>query len=193
MRTSPILFGAAFSLAALLSTATPPAADAAATALAGRVSANTRVGADDKDPFRGADIPGVAVDPADARHLVLFDENFVTGQCEVHVSFDGGSRWDATTLKAPAGFVCPPCQQFNSGGYPHVNQSIAFGSNKQVYAVFDSTTGPRQVFTNPSRDQGQADSVLVAKSSDGGKTFGVATVAIAAPPGPPPYYVRPTI
>src|SRR3954451_11973793 len=114
MRTSPILFGAAFSLAALLSTATPPAADAAATALAGRVSANTRVGADDKDPFRGSDIPGVAVDPADPRHLVLFDQNFVTSQCEVHVSFDGGSTWAVTALKAPPAFVNPPCQQFNA-------------------------------------------------------------------------------
>lgn len=35
--------------------------------------------------------------------------------------------------------------------------------------------------------------MLVAKSSDGGKTFGVATVAIGAPPGPQPYYVRSTL
>ena len=182
----------AIALAALVSTAAPPAAGAGA-AIVGRVSANTRVGADNKDPFRGADIPGVAVDPADARHLVLLDENFVTGQCEVRVTSDGGSSWDTTALRAPAGFVSPPCEQFNSGGYPHVNQSIAFGSNNQVYATFDSTTGPRQVFTNPSKNQGQADSTLVAKSSDGGKTFGVATVAIAAPPGPQPYYVRPTV
>ena len=189
MRSSPVPVAAALTLAALVSTAAPPSAGAAA-ALAGRVSANTRVSADDKDPFRGADIPGVAVDPSDARHLVLLDENFVTGQCEVHVTFDGGAKWDTTALKAPAAFVNPPCQQFTSGGYPHVNQSIAFGSNNQVYAAFDATTGPRQVFTNPSRDQGQADSTLVAKSSDGGKSFGVATVAIAAPPGPQPYYVR---
>lgn len=157
------------------------------------VSANTRVGPADSDPFRGADIPGVAVDPSDARHLVLLDENFVTGQCEVRVTFDGGSNWETTTLRAPAAFVTPPCQQFSSGGYPHVNQSIAFGSNNQVYAVFDSTTGPRQVFTNPTNGTGQGDSTLVAKSTDGGKTFGVATVALAAPPGPQPYYVRGTV
>jgi len=35
-----------------------------------------------------------------ARHLVLFDQNFVTSQCEVHVTFDGGSTWDVTALKA---------------------------------------------------------------------------------------------
>ncbi len=178
-------------IAALLTTLSPPAGGAAAAA--GRVSANTRVGGDDNDPFRGADIPGIAVDPADPRHRVLFDQNFVTSQCEVHVTFDGGSTWDVTALKAPPAFVNPPCQQFNSSGYPHVNQSIAFGSNNQVYATFDSTTGPREVFTNATNGLGQGDSTLVAKSSDGGKTFGVATVVLAAPPGPQPYYVRPTV
>jgi putative cell wall-binding protein len=182
----------AIALTALVSTVAPPVAGAA-SAVVGRVSTNTRVGADDKDPFRAADIPGVAVDPADSRHLVLLDQNFVAGQCEVHVTFDGGSTWATTALRAPAGFVSPPCQQFSAGGYPHVNQSIAFGSNNQVYAVFDSTTGPREVFTNPSKNLGQADSTLVAKSTDGGKTFGVATVALAAPPGPQPYYVRGTV
>lgn len=193
MQKHPIVTAAGLLVAGALLLASPASAPASAAAAAGRVSANTRVGADDEDPFRAADIPGVAVDSADPRHLVLFYQNFVTGQCEVKVTFDGGSKWDTTALRAPAAFVNPPCQQFSSGGYPHVNQSIAFGSNNQVYAVFDATTGPRQVFTNPSRDQGQADSVLVAKSSDGGKTFGVATVAIAAPPGAQPYYVRSTL
>ena len=82
---------AALALAALVSTAALAPAGAAET-IAGRVTVNTRVGVEDKDPFRGADIPGVAVDPADAKHLVLLDENFVTGQCEVHVTFDGRSE-----------------------------------------------------------------------------------------------------
>src|SRR5579884_238286 len=55
---------------------------------AGWVTANTRVGAENKNPVRLTDIPGVAADPADPRHLVLVDENFGTGQCEYHVSFD---------------------------------------------------------------------------------------------------------
>lgn len=193
MQKHSIVTAAGLLLAGTLLLASPASGPASAAAVAGRVSANTRVDANNEDPFRAADIPGVAVDPADPWHLVLFYQNFVTGQCEVKVTFDGGSKWDTTALRAPAAFVNPPCQQFSSGGYPHVNQSITFGSNNQVYAVFDATTGPRQVFTNPSRDQGQADSVLVAKSSDGGKTFGVATVAIAAPPGPQPYYVRSTL
>jgi hypothetical protein len=133
------------------------------------------------------------MDPTNPQHLVLLDENLVAGQCEVHVSFDGGSSWGVTDLRPPANFVNPPCVEFSSGGYPHVNGSIAFGSNNQVYAAFDSTTGPREVFTAPSKNMGQGDSSLVAKSTDGGKTFGVATVAIASPPGPQPYYVRSTV
>ena len=171
----------------------PAPLPASAASVTGRVTANTQLGPPSDDPFRGADIPGIAVDPADTRHRVVFDQNFVTSQCEVHVTFDGGSTWDVTSLKAPAGFVSPPCQQFNASGYPHTNQSIAFGSNNQVYATFDSTTGPREVFTNATNGLGQADSTLVAKSSDGGKTFGVAQVVLAAPPGPQPYYVRPTV
>src|SRR5919202_4978298 len=99
----------------------------------------------------------------------------------------------ATALPGPSTLVSPPCQGLDSSGYPHVNQSIAFGSNNQVYTTFDSTTGPREVFTNATNGLGQGDSTLVAKSSDGGKSFGVATVVIAAPPGPQPYYVRPTV
>lgn len=177
----------------LVAPAPLPASAASAASVTGRVTANTLLGPPSDDPFRGTDIPGIAVDPADVRHRVVFDQNFVTSQCEVRVTFDGGSTWDVTALKAPAGFVSPPCQEFDASGYPHTNQSIAFGSNNQVYATFDSTTGPREVFTNATNGLGQADSTLVAKSSDGGKTFGVATVVLAAPPGPQPYYVRPTL
>jgi putative cell wall-binding protein len=207
MRILIMPVAAAITLAALLPTAAPTAAGAtalpaagaagpsaaAAAAAPGRVSPNTRVGADEKNPFRELDIPDIAVDPNNARHLVLLDENFVTGQCEVRDSLDGGSTWDSTNLRPPAGFVSPPCVEFDSSGYPHVNAGIAFGSNNQVYAVFTSTTGPREVFTAPTKNKGQADSTLIAKSSDGGKTFGVATIAVPAPAGPQPYYVRPTI
>ncbi|MGH9125465.1 MAG: cell wall-binding repeat-containing protein [Acidimicrobiales bacterium] len=193
MRTSLIpAAAAAITLAALLPAAAPPAASAAA-AVAGHVTPNVRVGADDKNPFRQADIPGIAVDPTNPQHLVMLDENFVTGQCEVRTSLDGGSTWSSTNLRPPSGFVSPPCVEFDSSGYPHVSSGIAFGSNNQVYAAFTSTTGPRQVFTAPTKNKGQADSTLVAKSSDGGKTFAVATVAVAAAPGPQPYYVRPTL
>lgn len=180
-------------VASALLLASPALLPASAASSAGRVTANTRVGPAENDPFRGADVPGVAADPADPRHIVVSDDNFVTGNCEVRVTFDGGATWDVSILKAPDGFLSPPCRTLSSGGYPHMNQSVAFGTGQSVYTVFDSPKGAQQVFTNATRDTGQGDSVLVAKSTDGGKTFGVATVAIAAPPGAQPYYVRSTV
>jgi hypothetical protein len=167
---------------------------ASGQASGGKVTANARVGADNLDPFRGGDIPAVAADPADPRHIVMANDNFVTGECEFRVTFDGGSSWEAGRLKAPAGFLSPPCRTLSSGGYPHMNQSLAFGTGQNVYTVFDSPKGPQQVFGAPSFGQGQADSVLVARSSDGGRTFATAVVAIAAPDGAPfPFYIRPTL
>ena len=160
----------------------------------GKVTANARVGADNPDPFRGGDIPAVAADPGDPRHIVMVNDNFITGDCEFRVSFDGGGNWEAGKLKAPAGFSTPPCRTLSSGGYPHVNQSVAFGTGQKVYTVFDSPKGPQQVYGAPSFGQGQADSVLVARSPDGGRTFNTAVVAIAAPDGAPfPFYIRPTL
>ena len=166
-------------------------AAANAAAPPGWVTTNTRVGANNKNPVRLTDIPGVATDPADPRHLVLVDENFGTGQCEFHVSFDGGASWTGGNLAPPAGwFSNPPCQGLDSSGYPHMNQSVAFGSNGQVYVSFDSSNGPLEVYTNKTNMHGQAAGTLVAKSSDGGRTFAPAVVAIPAPPGPEPWYVR---
>lgn len=173
---------------------TLPPGSASGQAAGALVTVNRRVGTDNLDPFRGGDIPAVAADPGDPRHIVMVNQNFVTGECEFRVSFDGGSRWDAGKLRAPEGFSSPPCRTLSSGGYPHVNQSVAFGSGQNVYTVFDSPKGPQQVYGAPSFGQGQADSVLVARSSDGGRTFNTAVVAIAAPDGAPfPFYIRPTL
>ena len=178
---------------AVVLAALPPRA-ASGQPAGGRVAANARVGTENPDPFRGGDIPGVAADPADPRHIVMVNDNFVTGDCEFRVTFDGGSRWEAGKLRAPDGFASPPCRTLSSGGYPHMNQSVAFGTGQNVYTVFDSPKGPQQVYGAPGFGQGQADSVLVARSSDGGRTFNTAVVAIAAPDGAPfPFYIRPTL
>lgn len=158
------------------------------------VTANQRVGVDNLDPFRGGDIPAVVADPSDPRHIVMVNQNFITGDCEFRVTFDGGGRWDVGRLRAPEGFSPTPCRTLSSGGYPHVNQSVVWGTGQNVYTVFDSPKGPQQVFGAPSFGQGQADSVLVARSTDGGRTFETAVVAIAAPEGAPfPFYIRPTL
>lgn len=139
------------------------ATDSLAAAPAGWVTANTRVGSN-KVPVRQADIPGVAVDPANPSHIVLVDQNSATGQCEYHVRFDGGATWTGGNLRAPAGFENQPCSGgLDSSGYPHMNQSVAFGSNGQVYTVFTATNGKPEIFTAPSNGKGQADSTLMAK------------------------------
>ena len=84
---------------ALVALALPPGS-ASGQAAGALVTVNRRVGTDNLDPFRGGDIPAVAADPGDPRHIVMVNQNFVTGECEFRVSFDGGSRWDAGKLRA---------------------------------------------------------------------------------------------
>jgi hypothetical protein len=123
--------------------------------------------------------PGLAVDPLDPNHVVEVDQDVLAGQCEYHVSFDGGQTWTGGNLRAPGGFPDPPCVGLSGAGYPHMEQSVVFGSGQSVYTVFDS----RQNTMMP-------DSVLVAHSSDGGRTFATAVVAVAGTPTGPDQYVR---
>ncbi len=133
-----------------------------------RVSNNQAVVVDDIEavPVRGLDIPGLAADPSDSDHLVLVAEDLLAGECTFRVTFDGGATWAGGVLEAPEGFQDPPCVGFDSGGYTHTDGSVAFGSDQNVYTTFSSVR------------EGQGDSVLVARSIDGGRTFETATVAI---------------
>jgi putative cell wall-binding protein len=178
-------------VAALLASLLLPvtAAGGQATGSTVRVGENIRVGTD-ADPLRGRDAPAVAVNPADPRHIVLIDEDFIAGQCDYHVSFDGGRTWTDGHLQAPPDFANPPCRTFDSGGYAHFNQSVAFGTGQNVYVTFASHRGPQQ--RPESRIiQGEGDSILVARSTDGGRTFSQAVVAIQGSPESQPYYIRP--
>ncbi|MHB1533568.1 MAG: cell wall-binding repeat-containing protein [Acidimicrobiales bacterium] len=145
-----------------------------------RVSANYRLGSA-RSPARGHDAPGLAVDPANPRHVVEVDQDLLAGQCDYHVSFDGGRTWKGGHLRAPAGFPTPPCVGLSGAGYPHMDQSVAFGSGQNVYTVFDA----RQ-----SRQRNVLDSVLVARSSDGGRHFAPAVVAASGPAQKTYHYVR---
>ncbi|MGH9121384.1 MAG: hypothetical protein ACRDYC_05485, partial [Acidimicrobiales bacterium] len=100
------------------------AASAASSAGSGeRVGANYPLGipahptnTNPVGPLRGTDIPAFAVDPANPQHIVEVDENFITNQCEFHVSYDGGSSWTAGgNLTTPSDFSQPPCHTFDSG------------------------------------------------------------------------------
>jgi len=160
-------------------------------AVTGRMSANAPLGTDDS-PVRGLDVPGLATDPADPDHVVAVAEDFIRGECVHKVTFDGGRTWSGGDLKAPSDFAQPPCNTFDSGGYAHFDQSVVFGSGQNVYTTFSSHRGPQQ---RPESKivQGEGDSVLVFRSTDGGKTWGTGVVAVQGSAESQPYFIRPQI
>jgi len=159
----------------------------------GRVVENTRFGTDN-NPLRGRDIPGLAVDPADPRHIVMIDEDFLAGQCDFHTSYDGGRTWKDGHLTAPSGFADPPCFTFDSGGYAHYNKSVVFGSGQNVYTTFASHRGIQQrPESGPDKVGGEGDSVIVNHSGDGGKTWDAGVVAIQGGTTTWPFVIRPGV
>ncbi|MGH9127216.1 MAG: cell wall-binding repeat-containing protein [Acidimicrobiales bacterium] len=184
LRLPPILL-ATVSLVALSSPAV------GGTLVPGKLTPNSRL-TTDRSVLRGHDIPGLAVDPSNPNHVVLIDENFLSGECEFNTSFDAGHTWSSGILHAPSDFADPPCRTFDSGGYAHFNQSVVFGSGQNVYVTFASHRGPQE---RPEIKvvQGEGDSIIVCHSADGGKTWDTGVVAIQGGPGPQPYVIRPGI
>jgi hypothetical protein len=160
--------------------------------VAGRVLYNTRLDTGN-DPLRGLDIPGMTVDPSNPQHVVLVDEDYLNGQCDFHTSFDGGKTWpNSGHLTSPAGFFDPPCHTFDSGGYAHFNESVVFGTGQNVYVTYANHRGPQQR-PETGTAAGEGDSVIVNKSTDGGKTFGQGVVAIQGAADSRPFIIRPGI
>lgn len=133
---------------------------------------------------RGRDVPSLSVNPADANHIVETEIDPVNFQCDYNVSFDGGRTWTGGHLTAQSRgenppFPTPACSQnFDSGGYAHSNNaSIIFGSGQNVYVTFSAHRG---AFNRPesNADGGDGDDSLVARSTDGGRTFGPAVIAV---------------
>lgn len=157
----------------------------------GQVLGNTRFGTV-ADPLRGRDIPQLAVDPSDSRHIVMIDEDFLAGQCDFHVTFDGGRTWKDGHLTTPSDFAQPPCRTFDSGGYAHFNKSVVFGTGQNVYTTFASHRGEQQ---RPESNvvAGEGDSVIVNKSTDGGRTWQTGVVAIEGAKNSRPFVIRPGI
>jgi len=160
----------------------------------GRVEGNVRAG-DVNDPLRGRDIPGLAADPTDPPHVVMIDEDFLAGQCDFHTSFDGGKTWTSNGhLTVPSDFADPPCRTFDSGGYAHFNKSVVFGSGQNVYTTYASHRGAQQrPESGADKVGGEGDSVIVNRSTDGGKTFETGTVAIKGATDSRPFIIRPGV
>lgn len=181
-------------LAVLAATALVPAAPATADEVRDsgvadvarmRVSDNWQM-RPSSNPVAGRDAVGLAVNPRNSRHMVAVYADWATLWCEAAVSFNGGQTWRRDRLKTPPGFVGPPC---TVGAHlsNQVDGGIAFGRGNTVYATFASAR------TSPSGDQGK--SVLVARSTDGGRNFGTAVVAISggADADQGPDYVAPKL
>ena len=159
----------------------------------GRVSEAVRLQIENRDPVRGRDIPGFAVDPADPRHVVLITEEFITGQCDFHTSFDGGRTWsNEGHLTVPSDFADPPCRTYDSGGYAHFNKSVVWGTGQNVYTTFASHRGEQQR-PETGTAAGEGDSVIVNRSTDGGRTWERGVVAIQGARESRPFIIRPGI
>ena len=153
--------------AATALTAIAPAESSAAT----RVGPNYRLDLpSDPAPIRGRDALGLAVNPNNSSHIVAIWQDLTTQYCETATSFDEGRTWRRHRLKAPEGFVSPPC---TVGGHlaAQLDGGIAFGRGNTVYATFGSGD-----FNADGSERGK--SILVAKSTDGGRTFSTGVVAL---------------
>ena len=122
---------------------------------------------DDPRPARGYEVPSVAVDPKNPDHIVVGDDNLVGGQCGWHVTFNGGRDWQDGVFERPPGFR--NCQ-LDSGGYVPMG-NVTMGPSGNVYAVF---TSGQQSGERPAG----GESLLLSVSTDGGRTFPPARVAV---------------
>jgi hypothetical protein len=142
----------------------------------------------DQQPGRGKDAVGLTVDPRNMRHLVEVNADWTTGQCEYHVSFDGGKTWRGGHFHVPAGFnAATPCTVGHHLAAA-MQAGVVFGGGSNVYATFVSAAplgGGLEA----------AKSLFVVVSRNGGRTFGTAKLVAQAGPTQTqgPDYVLPTI
>ncbi|MEO7443404.1 MAG: exo-alpha-sialidase, partial [Acidimicrobiales bacterium] len=144
-----------------------------------RVGKNYPLGPDAR-VVRSPDAVGLAVDPADPRHIVETEVDQASGRCRYNTSFDGGVTWTGGALTAPGAFGPTFCRAFSRGTYFRMDGGVVIGSGQNVYITFDASQHPATI----------GDSVLVARSTDGGRTFGEARVVISGGPGVEPAYSR---
>ncbi|MDQ3898240.1 MAG: glycoside hydrolase [Actinomycetota bacterium] len=122
-------------------------------------------------PARGYEGAYVAADPSDPGHVVITDDNVLQGRCGFHTTFNRGRDWTDGLFDLPPGFTGCLINGPSGGHVP--SGTVALGSAGRVYGVFGSA----------HVDDGKHESVLVATSTDGGRTFGPAKVAVR-PTGP---------
>ncbi|MGH8571620.1 MAG: hypothetical protein ACREX8_03465, partial [Gammaproteobacteria bacterium] len=159
-----------------------------------RVGKNYRLNSD-SNAFRGKDAPALGVNPSNPNHVVQVANEYLGPICEGTASFDGGATWStADPLPVPpAGGgqpFLPACSTVGDHAGESMFQTVGFGSGQDVYVAYASR---RQAGTSFEQQ-----SIIVAKSTDGGRDWTTATLAIPGGPGGPagpanPYYLLPSI
>ncbi|MDQ3647812.1 MAG: cell wall-binding repeat-containing protein, partial [Actinomycetota bacterium] len=130
-----------------------------------RVGKNYRLKADDNG-FRGKDAVALAVNPRNPNHVVQISNEYLAPNCEGTASFDGGVTWStADELPAPDPFA-PACSLIGDHLAESQYQTVAFGSGQNVYAAY------------ATRNNILGQSIILGKSTDGGRTWTTATVAM---------------
>lgn len=124
-----------------------------------------------KVPTRGFEGAYVVADPKDPQHVIVADTDLLAAKCGWHTTYDGGKTWVDGVFDLPSGYTSCRINAPSGGHVP--SGSIVIGMYGKVYAVFGSAK-----VTDSGRE-----SVLVATSLDGGKTFLPAKVAVAPQPG----------
>lgn len=122
-------------------------------------------------PVRGYEGGYVVADQTNGDHVVIADDNVLENRCGFHTTFNRGTDWIDGFFDLPTGFT--GCRINGASGGHVASGSVALGSEGRVYAVFGSALA----------DDNKRESVLVATSTDGGRTFGQSKVAIR-PTGP---------
>ncbi|GAC1329932.1 MAG: hypothetical protein NVSMB17_06770 [Candidatus Dormibacteria bacterium] len=100
--------------------------------------------------------PSIAVDPADDRHLVLAEKlDRPRFGCRVHVSWDGGSRWEDSQVQLPPGrdtcFI----------------PDVAFSRGNVLLLFLTLNTQTRDPLSGGNDPNG----TYISSSADGGRTF----------------------
>lgn len=116
---------------------------------------------------RGFEGQSVAVNPRDPDHIVVTDANMTTAHCTWHVTFNRGKDWTDGIFEVPAGYTGCHINGGSGGHVPTGPGGVAFGPSGAVYATFGSA-----LF-----EDGPRESILLGKSTDGGKSFKMSVVA----------------
>jgi len=131
---------------------------------------------DDPRPVRGYESPSIAVNQQDPMHQVVADVDLVGSRCTWHVTFDGGKIWTDGELAIPPEFE--RCT-LNSNGFLSMS-NVVMGSGSNVYVALSLARVPAEG-VDPRGPEVLGEGMLLAISTDGGRTFGPAREVIPGP------------